>query len=362
MSFGIRALKNLKEQSKKIAEKRFVRHIVVGNNIIALKKYSDLRKQFSKEEVALFLTQELNPEDLVRERRCHFNFIRSEEMAKLFSERTGLKLIALNKVKFYKDGKFHSFNKRAKPMPLLPHEKYFKSPAYVLDSQFLEDFYNSIDLETFLNEANQMVLEEVEFISSTDLIERSAFRLTSGDKKVYECEQLYWGLDSQSLVKAVKEKSTIDDSLLELVAATDYKAALVVSLESKNVDLEIETGTYFLPQSLTHDWGHFIVDIENNRSLRGLIVIDEDELTTEELAKKVRLFKRVLKRCMNFDEAIEFDEMIDFDEKLFAMTKDTKAQNELHKAYEKLSFLGVDTFDDNLEVLGFERSFLSTCS
>jgi hypothetical protein len=88
-------------------------------------------------------------------------------------------------------------------------------------------------------------------------------------------------------------------------------------------ELYPEAATLFVPQSMTHEWGHFIVDIhsydskKNGHLINALILLHEEEPTSELMADKIKLCKRVFERVFNDFSQYTSKEYIHASEHLF---------------------------------------------
>src|SRR5690606_14522652 len=107
-----------------------------------------------------------------------------------------------------------------------------------------------------------------------------------------------------------------------------------------------EEKTLFIPQSMTHEWGHFIVEFEQFdhsakiQKCHVLFLIHEEEPQTEDLASKIKLMKRVLDRVFPDIEKHMVKEFIRFDDEMFISDIKEEALEQVGFDYPNLKFLG----------------------
>src|SRR6476469_4499236 len=117
-----------------------------------------------------------------------------------------------------------------------------------------------------------------------------------------------------------KEKLTAD--FIDVCTGVNVQSAISVSWK---LDKEIypEERILFIPQSMTHEWGHFLVEFENfnfqnkEQVCHVLFLIHDEEPQSEDLAGKIKLMKRVLDRVFPDVEKHIKQEYIRFDEEMF---------------------------------------------
>lgn len=323
--FGLRAFKRLKEESLHNEDlHKYFTHIVVGNNTLAVLKYLSLVSEYGQENVALITDTPISRETLEHSWRCSIHTIRDEERAKeLMGFAPKLELTPVGQeTLFYKDTKFHPFGGRAKPIALMAGEDQFQNAYYKAQwkNLFEPEVWEKFD--EILAKQNYKFLNSIELSEPTDLVKRTQFKLHTGEFECYDCENLHWYMAPKKFVNLVKDKNLLSDDIKAYSSATEELPAVVVYFDCAGMVYDSE-GTLFIPQSMTHEWGHFIFDFDkynpetNSQSVRGLILLQEDEITSEELAKKIKLLKRVLERVLPDFGKISYTEHIRFDETMF---------------------------------------------
>lgn len=102
----------------------------------------------------------------------------------------------------------------------------------------------------------------------------------------------------------------------------------------------------FIPQSMTHEWGHFLVEFETfnyqqkEQLCHVLFLIHDEEPQSEDLAQKIKLMKRVLDRVFTDIEKHIKKEYIRFDEEMFVSGLKDSAMEQLSFDYPTLKFIG----------------------
>ena len=115
------------------------------------------------------------------------------------------------------------------------------------------------------------------------------------------CQDLWLSLPSRLVMKASHHGQTLPPEMAAYFAGVKRQAAIGLSWEATK-ELYPEAKTLFVPQSMTHEWGHFVLDIrpwDEERQchpVSALILLHEEEPTSEFMADKIKLAKRVLDR------------------------------------------------------------------
>ena len=176
----------------------------------------------------------------------------------------------------------------------------------------------------------------------SDLVEKSEWLLTFKDFNKITCENLYSSLSPKKFLGFLKNKSHMTPDVIDFCSSAKIQGALSITWIMKK-EISGEERTYFIPQSMTHEWGHFIVEFENtseHQLCHGLFLIHEEEPQTEDLATKIKLMKRVIERVFpNFEENI-YKEYIRFDEEMFISDVKDNLIEQIGFDYPTLKFLG----------------------
>lgn len=365
-SFGIRAFKRLKEKSITEDKKHYFDHIVFGNDFLAIWLYLKLRKEHGKENVCLICESWIDKVRLLDLWKCTINTLRNEDAANtLIGACPQLEITPSNtKVQFYKDTKFHEFGKRAKSLPLQPGEEKFLNPYFNVNYQNLFSIEDWQALDEVLKDQVNKYLNSIEITTPSDLVEKTHFKLHTGEHESFECETLHWIDNPKKFYKLIKEKSIIADSVGEYCTSLEQYPAVVVHFECDEIISE-EAGTVFLPQSMTHEWGHFIVDFlafdteTNTQVINGLILLKEDDLTEDELAKKIKLLKRVIERVYPDFAKTNYKEHIRFSEDMFISGMKDELKSKLNEELPNLNLGGIAAPSSNSKLFANSRAIVS---
>lgn len=372
--FGIRALKRLKEESSYLNQnnQKYYPHIVVGDDFLAVWKFLKLTKEHGEENVCLISENRLDKETLLEQWRCSIHTLRSEEGARaLIGMMPQLEITPTkSKVKFYKDTKLHEFGGRAKSLPFAEGESDFTSPFYKVNYQnlFTSEDWDDLDSLIAKGQVNK-ILKSVELATPQDLVEKTFFKLHTGEHESFECEKLHWMINPKKFYKLIDDKVSISDTVSEYCTHLETQTGVVVHFECDRKIYD-EEGTIFLPQSMTHDWGHFIVDFENfdhekkQQNFTGLILLKDEDLTEEELAKKIKLLKRVLERVFPEFANSSYTEHIRFAQDMFIRSMQDNLKASMEQEMPQLEFSGVAAplSENNSQLFSTGRGILSLSS
>lgn len=295
MSFGLSKLKKHVEQR---SERVYSRHLVVGEDVYALAMYQKLLKTYGPEEVALLGRVNEDEKDY---RHKGPNSFRGQDnldlLKKIYPE---AELFVDDRPSlFLKEGTWREFGGRTRPVKLLFGEEYFTQPR-ILGAN---EFYPKLDqeqLEKMGEKAHQVLLSKLEKVRPEDLVENVHWRVTGVDGVEYECEKMYWAHSPAYFLEIYGDKSQLSDELIELCESTQTSAQLKVSLYFERPITEL-TQTLFIPQSYTHEWGHFIGEFKKNENESGqwaefTCFIDKENSSAEEISKKFRLLKKNIEK------------------------------------------------------------------
>lgn len=346
--FGLRAFKKSKEDHTVQEKKQYFQHVVYGENFYAALTYLKLQEKYGAENVKLICENHIDKQSIMSEWRCSLNTVRNENVAKkLMEKKTQLEILPdTHRVKFYKDSKFHEFGGRTKNFEIKPGEEFFQDTFFniKLEGLFTTEQWENLD-ETLKSAQLNKYLDRIELTEPTDLIEKTNYILHTGEFESIHCENLYWSESPKDFYSKVENKNKVNDALGELCNTVEHRAAMAVHFE---VDGQIyeDKGTVFLPQSVTHEWGHFICDFEdfdpakNKQNFTCLMFVNEDEVNEEELAKKIRLMKRVLERTIPDFAKMKYDEHIHYDSEFFIDSVKDELVNDIDFDHSHLKFVG----------------------
>jgi hypothetical protein len=301
--FGIRALKKKVDNTELNTKRSFFKHVVYGESFEAVLTFLKLNKLYPG-EVKLITQNPYFYTEIIQQIHCSLNPIRNEEVAStLMGLNPELEIFKSNTdVQFYKDTKFHKFGGRAKSHDLKPAESFYTQAYYSFKPEAL--IPSELELDKVLQVHQlQKILAEIVITEPTDLVEKVNFKLATGEHEYIDCEKLYFCESPKKFFNLVKDKSTISDTLQEFIAPINEYSGICVYFECDRL-VHDSSSTMIIPQSMTHDWGSFMLDFEaynpvsNTQIIKALSFISEDDVQEEDLAKKIRLMTRVIERVL----------------------------------------------------------------
>jgi hypothetical protein len=346
MSFGL--LKHFKDQKKGFSQENqvsFMAHVILGSDLASVLKLVELRKNFPQESIKLISPRLVNKKILIETFQYGVSQLRSEDaVTEIYKTHFNAKLWPQQQAaQFYKDGKFHDFGGRAKSMDLLSGEDFFLTKGYRIEIASLFDAEVWQNLDDILNQHLDIrILEGIEKTQSQDLVEKDEWLLTFKDFKKMSCESLYSSLTPKKFLNLLKNKESLTPDVIDFCSSAHSTGAMSITWSMKK-EITSEQRTLFIPQSMTHDWGHFVVEFENSSDgflCHGLFLVHEEEPQSEDLASKIKLMKRVLDRVFpDFENAIH-KEYIRFDEEMFVSGIKDNLIEQMSFDYPTLKFLG----------------------
>jgi hypothetical protein len=349
MSFGL--LKHFKDRKKGQETQNqisFVKHLIIGQDLGSVLKLVELVKKYPAESIKLLTNRPINKQNLIENYQLGVSKLRSEKaVTEIYRKHFNAKLFPLVKpTLFYKDGKFHEFGGRAKSMELQRGEDFFIQKGYRLElaSFFEENDWNQLD-EIINKHIDIRILEGIEKTSPQDLVEKTEWSISFKDYHIMNCENLYVSLSPKKVLNLLKNKEKFSADIIDLGSSVQSQAAISVTW-ILNKEIYPEERTLFIPQSMTHEWGHFIFEFEvydhqsKTQVCHGLFLINEEEPQSEDLAAKIKLMKRVFDRVFSdFEKHIQ-EEFIRFDEEMFISGIKDKSMEQISFDYPTLQFLG----------------------
>lgn len=349
MSFGL--LKHFKESRKGNHEaiiSRHTKHVILGHDLGAVLKLVELKKSHPEDAVKIITDRPLTKQILLETYQYGVSFLRSPEAVEaIYRKHFNAKILPeTREPAFYKDGKFHEFGSRAKPMDLLQGEEFFTHKGYraELASFFDETTWENLD-QMISDALDRRHFDTIEKTTPNDLVEKQEWTLTFKDFSRLTCENLYVSLSPKKFLNYLTNKESLSAELIDVCSASSARGAISVTW-ILNKELHKEAQTLLIPQSMTHEWGHFITEFEafDHRLNQGLchvlFLIHEEEPQSEDLATKIKLMKRVLDRVFPDMEKHITKEYIRFDEEMLIADIKDQAAEQLSFDYPTLKFLG----------------------
>lgn len=352
MSFGIlKRYKDTKSGSTHNISSKHYRHVILGQDLGAVLKLLELKRTAPEESVRLITSRPLNRQTLVENYEFGVSQLRSPAAVEsIYKKFHNAKILPQQKdASFYKDGKFHDFGGRAKSMELRQGEEFFVEKGYKLELSSLFSPEEWENMDTILNENSEIrIFQSIEKVTPDELVDKKEWTLTFKDFATATCENLYVSMSPKKFLNYFHNKEKLTPELIDVCTSVNVQAAISVTWK---LDKEMfqEERTLFVPQSMTHEWGHFLVEFDsynyqNKEQLcHVLFLIHEEEPQSEDLAQKIKLMKRVLDRVFPDIEKHIKKEFIRFDEEMFISGVKDSSQEQLSFDYPTLKFLGQTT-------------------
>lgn len=349
MSFGLlKHFKDRKSSSTENVTTNHYRHVVIGQDLGAVLKLLELRKSAAGESIRLISNRPINRQLLIENYDFGVSHLRSSAAVENIYKKFHSAKILPQKTpaSFYKDGKFHEFGGRAKSMELARGEEFFTNTGYKLEisSLFSEEDWNNLD--QILNENSEIrIFQGVEKTTPDELVDKKEWLLTFKDFSRVSCENLYVSLSPKKFLSLLQNKDSLTPELIDLGSSVEVQSAISVTWK---LDKEVfnEEKILFIPQSMTHEWGHFMVEFETfnyqnkEQICHVLFLVHDEEPQAEDLAQKIKLMKRVLDRVFPDIEKHIKKEYIRFDDEMFVSGVKDSALEQLSFDYPTLKFIG----------------------
>ncbi len=310
MSFGdIRALK--KEESTELTPK-FIRHLIVGEDVHSIALYKTLVEKYGENEVQLLCQKELSPLEVLPKGpsslRGEANI---EAFRKLYPE---VELTLVEKeAEYFKEQEFRKFSGRGKPEKLLWGEEFYKEQRADLDLSQVYPFLNDEEFFKKLNETKwDNTLVNLNQVEPTELIENTNWTISTTIGEMLQSEHLYWGLGPEAFLSAYENKNKLSDEFIQFCESTQAPASLYIKYVFDEPITEKEE-TLFVPLSYTHEWGHFIGEFgsENGKQfIEFILYVDINQQNEEDISRKIRLLKRHIEKIFKKAKKISCTEFI----------------------------------------------------
>lgn len=352
MAFGLlKHFKDIKKNNSVELKELHSKHVIIGHDLGAILKFIELKKNFPDEQIKIVTPRLISKADLVENYELGVSQIRSEvAVQNILRKHFDIKIISQkDSAHFYKDGKFHEFGGRAKSMDLLAGEEFFiqKGHRIKVASLFPIDIWEKLD--DLIKAATEIkIISTVEKTTPQDLVNKDEWKITFRDFTTLTAENLYVSESPRNFLNSLTHKESLTPELIDLCSSVKIQSAISVSWILKK-ELYSSERTLFVPQSMTHEWGHFILEFENfdyaqnHQVVHGLFLIHEDEPQTEDLAGKIKLMKRVIDRVFpHFEESIS-KEFIRFDNEMFISDFKDDLVHALSFDYPTLKFVSQNT-------------------
>jgi len=346
MSFGL--LKQLKDPNKNLHQGdviTFVANVVLGSDLGSILKIIELRKEHPHKSIRLVTPRLVDKQLLIQNYQYGVTQMRSPvAVGEIYKSNYDARITPQKlEPQFYKDGKFHDFGGRAKSMELQEGEHFFLTKGYRLEIESLFSKEDWDNLDSIISEHIDIrIVDSVEKSEVKDLVEKTEWLLTFKDFKKTSCENLYSDISPKRFLSYLRNKESMTSDIIDVCTSSNVQAGIALTWLMKKEMAQADR-TFFIPQSMTHEWGHFIIEFEDlspGHFCNGLFLIHEEEPQTEDLATKIKLMKRVLERVFpDFEENI-VKEYIRFDEEMFISDIKDNLIEQIAFDYPTLKFLG----------------------
>lgn len=295
MSYSV--LRTLKKEDAQKVDKKYVRHLVIGDDLFAVAHTLKLLGLNPEGGVGLLVEKKFSIEDLLPKGasslRGEFNktFLKETFPAAITTEYDRV-------ARFIKESKFKKFGGRSKPETLLWGENFYVDPRVDMKLESIFEFLNDADLYSKLPTMEEKIVG-IARADSDDMVENSKWSIKCASGTTFECEHLYFSHGPAAFLNLVSDKSILTNEFIEWCEATQTPATLNHHWSFSKPVID-RTDTIFLPFSYTHEWGHAIVEfvaLENGgQEARMTCFVEPDQTNEEELSKKIRLYKRNLEK------------------------------------------------------------------
>lgn len=331
MSFNLRAFKDLKKDQKQSSSRRHYRHLILGHDLKAVLLLVELKEKFPDETVHLLTPRSITKKSIIENYENGVSNLRDEAaVTEIYKNYFDFKCFKQpNDPLFYKDGKFHEFAGRAKPMELRTGEALFKEKGYRFEVSSLFKLQVWEKLDEILSESQEIrVIDIIQKTNPDDLVNINEWLLNTKDYNELTAENLYVTLAPNKFLNLIFDKSSLTTELMDYLSSVKVLQGIQVTWDLGK-EIYPDERTLFIPQSMTHEWGHFIVDFEafnhatKTQKMHVMFLIHEEEPQAEDLAGKIRLMKRVLDRVFSdFEKSIKKEFILYSEEMVQSNQKD----------------------------------------
>ncbi len=310
---GIRSITKLKKVEEKKQTEKFVRNVIIGNDIFALNSLYEIRKK--TEEVILYTDKEFD-----------FNAIELKGPSQLRGDvnieyfKVALKKeevsISNGEPQFFKDLKFRKFGGRSKPEPIQWGEDFYQNQYANID---LDEIFPLEKIKENFNELLNSVtvaqVIKVKRILTEDMIENAKWYVEFSSGEQVRCENLIWNLNVDQFFSKIENKDSLSSEFIQYCDQTRTPSTLNITFEMDG-ELTEKRETLFIPLSYTHEWGHFICEFgeyneeKNKQTAKFVLFVDKSQTSEEELARKIRLLKRNIEKIFPKFKKISYKEYI----------------------------------------------------
>jgi len=349
MSFGLlKHFKESKNNNGQTTTAKHYQHLIIGHDLGAILKLLELRKKTSSDTIRLISPRPITRQSLLEAYEFGVSQLRSTlSVENIFKKYHNAKILPQTKSPvFYKDGKFHDFGGRAKSMELREGEEFFTSRGYRFELSSLFEQEDWENLDSILNEHIEIrIFESIEKTIPDELVDKREWLLTFKDFVTISGENLYVSMSPKKFLNFIGHKEKFTPEFIDVCSSVSIQAGISITWKLSR-EIYSEEKTLFIPQSMTHEWGHFIVEFESfnyqskEQICHVLFLVHDEEPQPEDLASKIKLMKRVVDRVFPDIEKHIIKEYIRFDDEMFISNIKDSSAEQLSFDYPTLRFLG----------------------
>lgn len=309
---GFSDIRALKKEDTTETTSKFIRHLVVGEDVYSVALYRSLVEKFGESEVRLVCKKELSPLEILPKGPSS---LRGEGNIAAFQKLYPEVEITIKEeeAEYFKEQEFRKFSGRGRPEKLLWGEEFYKGKR--ADFNLAQVFPFITDEEFFknLNETKwSNIVIALKQIEPTDLVENATWNVSTSIGEELKCEHLYWGDGPQSFLNFYEEKNKLSDEFIQYCESTSAPASLFIKFVYDETITD-KTQTLFVPLSYTHEWGHFIGEfgVENGKqTIEFILYIDINQQNEEDISRKIRLLKRHIEKIFKKAKKVSSTEFI----------------------------------------------------
>ena len=325
----------LKKEETHTEEKVFIKNLIVGSDIFAIDLFNHID---SKEKGSTKLLSD-EPFDEENFKLLGPSLVRGEESIELLKS-IGIQGETSHSI-FYKDMRFHKFGGRTKPMKMLwGEEKFSEAHMKISPEELLPSLKEEGLVDRLKENSLEMMISSIEKTEPTELIDQAFWKVHCTNGTVVECENLYWGETPASFYELHSKKSSLTENFVAFCESTQTPCALYVHMNFEK-PLTENKETYFFPLSFTHDWGHFIGELDDKgegQEARFLAFIDKEESSEEDISRKIRLLKKNFEKNFEKFKGNNYREYVVLRENTYCPKIDDNFLSEEKDLQEKLTF------------------------
>lgn len=286
-------LNQLKKITQTTINSSSIDHLVIGNDLYALEIFYQLKKR--EKLVKLVASSDIAESSW---QLCYPLSLRGKDNIELFRSLFPFLTFQMQDSEnlFYKDSKWREFGGRSRPEKILEGEDFYIFPRATTNFSEVFEFWKN-DCRDLLRHWLQEDLWKL--IPQKITYQDQTWSVLFSNGQEVSTKHLYWCLPVSLFNDLFK--SGEGEAFEKLICFADsaqtpgmlYWRAFIPEV------LVQETETLFIAQSYTHDWGHYIGECLphlQGQHLHFISFINLDDVTEEELSRKIRGVKKALEK------------------------------------------------------------------